>query len=375
MSKQAVARSLRKFATAAVLVALACAAAPGGTGMAAPAPQPGQGEPAQTRAASYFVDAVLSISKTASVEYVAAGGLITYSIRVQHAIFSGSAARDVVVTDVLPREVDYVSGPVCGLGPQSADRKCAYDPSTRTITASWSSLGLAGGAAQVDFTVRANDNLRCGRDLENLAAVQWSNSPGGVPRTAWTKSSVRPSLRADSLVCPTVLPGTAFRPWGLRPLGTAPAPRSFTAFGMSLEIPRLGISQMNIVNVPLAGGTWDISGLADNAGWLEGTATPGQRGNSVLTAHVTDIYGLPGPFAQLDTLAVGDQVVLHASGQVFTYVVQNIRDVAPSDLSVVEDMGGAVLTLLTCSRPNYTTQTYDGRLAVQAVLVQQIQAP
>jgi sortase A len=95
----------------------------------------------------------------------------------------------------------------------------------------------------------------------------------------------------------------------------------------------------------------------------------------VLTAHVTDIYGWPGPFAQLNTLAVGDQIVLHASGQVFTYVVQNIRDVAPSDLSVLEDMDGAVLTLLTCSRPNYTTQTYDGRLAVQAVLVQPQSAP
>ena len=83
--------------------------------------------------------------------------------------------------------------------------------------------------------------------------------------------------------------------------------------------------------------------LAADAGWLETTAAPGQNGNSVISAHVTDIYGWDGPFAQLAALELGDAIYIHASGQVYTYLVQTVRNVAPDDLSVLEDAGAPVL--------------------------------
>ena len=152
-----------------------------------------------------------------------------------------------------------------------------------------------------------------------------------------------------------------------------PAASYNTNLGMTLDIPRMGITGMEIVGVPLQGGNWDVSALGNDAGWLEGAAAPGQSGNSVITAHVTNIYGQDGPFATLETLSVGDRILVTSAAATYEYQVQLSRVVMPDDTSIFDDGNGLpVLTLVTCSDPNYDTHTYDARLVVQAVMIGQV---
>ena len=137
-----------------------------------------------------------------------------------------------------------------------------------------------------------------------------------------------------------------------------------------LEIPRLS-EQINVVGVPFSMDGWDISWLGNDAGWLENTALPGVAGNSVLTGHVTDALGQPGPFATLNQLWYGDQIILHAWDQLYIYGVRSVKQVSPDAVSsVITHKTLSWLTLVTCKGYNETSNAYNYRVAVQAVLVQ-----
>jgi LPXTG-site transpeptidase (sortase) family protein len=307
----------------------------------------------------------LSIIKTADTAYIAADAPITYTIRIQHTSSSQADATDVVITDVLPPEVDYVSGPICNLGTQSPDVECRYDSASRTVIARWSNFTRAGGTGQISIAVRGNRNLACNSRVENAAVVQWNGNSKTSTVTLYA------SPRAGENGCPRHLPLTGYLPGPLTGLSSLPPAPYRQDSGMSLDIPRLGLGQMAIVGIPLVDGVWDVDSLGGNAGWLETTPLPGQDGNSVISGHVTDIYGADGPFAELSVLAAGDDIWIRASGQVYIYRVQWVTTVAPDDLSVLAADEEPTLTLVTCSSPNYTTHTYDERLVVRAVLVQQ----
>jgi LPXTG-site transpeptidase (sortase) family protein len=310
---------------------------------------------------------VLSIFKTANADRVVAGQQVTFTIRIQPTQTSGENLTNVEITDVLPSGLDYVSGPNCSLGSQLPDAACTYDSASRTIRARWTSFSLEGGTGEVSFVVRGNQNLECGGYVTNRATVAWD---GG---SADASVSLAGPARGE-YGCPVRLPKSGFIP------GAAASPRPVLSpaydgnLGMSLDIPDMGIRGMAIVGVPLVDGAWDVSSLGSDAGWLETAASvsPGQPGNSVITAHVTDVYGQDGPFAQLDTLSVGDQIIVHTSNGVYQYQVQLSRVVSPDDMSILDH--GTInrlplLTLVTCSAPNYDTHTYDSRLIVEAVLV------
>ncbi|HEX2989470.1 MAG TPA: sortase, partial [Anaerolineales bacterium] len=105
------------------------------------------------------------------------------------------------------------------------------------------------------------------------------------------------------------------------------------------------------------------------AGWLEGSAFPSWNGNSVLTSHVYLANGLPGPFVNLNKLAYGDRVIVHAFGQAYTFAVQTNTVVEPSDPSVMKHEDKPVLTLVTCKDYDEKTNSYLKRVVVRAVLV------
>jgi LPXTG-site transpeptidase (sortase) family protein len=125
------------------------------------------------------------------------------------------------------------------------------------------------------------------------------------------------------------------------------------------------------VGIPLTNGKWDVSWLGDQAGWLNGTAFPTWAGNSVLTGHVFDAYGQPGPFVHLNWLWYGDKVIVHAWGGQYVYEVRQVTQVTPDAISSVikhEDL--TWLTLVTCRGYDQASNSYKYRVAVRAILVE-----
>jgi sortase A len=97
------------------------------------------------------------------------------------------------------------------------------------------------------------------------------------------------------------------------------------------------------------------------AGYLEGTAFPGEEGNSAIAAHRSRTYGKM--FNRLGELAVGDEISIYTDKGTFQFTVVKTYVVKPNDLSVLETLGNRkILTLITCDPVINPTK----RLIVQA---------
>lgn len=177
---------------------------------------------------------------------------------------------------------------------------------------------------------------------------------------------------ADEVITFTILeealPDTGFAPGVVTQLEKPAA--SFGAYGdLWLEVPGLDL-QMSILGVPQSAGGWDVSWLGSSAGWLEGTAFPTWAGNTVITGHVWNADGYPGPFVNLKDLQYGDILRVHAWGQVYTYEIRETDVVwSTATNAVTQHEEYDWLTLLTCEGWNQLSQSYDYRRVVRAVLV------
>jgi LPXTG-site transpeptidase (sortase) family protein len=166
------------------------------------------------------------------------------------------------------------------------------------------------------------------------------------------------------------LPNTGFTPGTITEFGPQPADLRYSDQGdLWLEFPKLKLT-VPIVGVPLKGDKgWDLTWLADNAGWLEGSAYPSHAGNSVITAHVYGADGTPGPFIDLNKLYWGNQVILHINGLRYIYEVRGSRILQPDNKAVFNHEEYSWLTLITCKDYVESSDTYSHRLVVRAVLV------
>lgn len=124
------------------------------------------------------------------------------------------------------------------------------------------------------------------------------------------------------------------------------------------------------MGVPKKDGTWDVSWLWDQAGWLEGTAFPTMNGNSILTAHVVTADGKNGPFARLKLLTSDDYVFIINSGFRYIYSVDSINFVKPNDISVFSHEDDSWLTLITCDSYDEKIREYLLRVVVRSQLVE-----
>lgn len=184
-----------------------------------------------------------------------------------------------------------------------------------------------------------------------------TNSPTKIPTISPTKTPI--------------LPDTGFAPKHVTILSAQSAERDYAELGdLWLEIPSLDV-QMPIVGVPQVDGSWDVSWLGNDAGWLNGTAFPTWEGNSVLTGHVYDSNGNPGPFIHLNWLWWGNKVVVHAWGVQYIYEVRQMMQVYPGDTSsVIKHEELPWVTLITCRGYNEDSGSYKYRVVVRAVLVE-----
>lgn len=164
-----------------------------------------------------------------------------------------------------------------------------------------------------------------------------------------------------------LLPDTGFAAGRVTPLQIQPAPYKQQT-GVTLNIPRINIS-IPIRGVPLADQGWLTDWLANEAGWLDGTAFPGWQGNSVLAAHNYLADGSAGPFKDLQQLRWGDLIEVTAYGSTSVFEVRDVKKVKPDDLSILGHQDQAYLTLITCKSFSEKTQSYQWRIVVEAVLI------
>jgi len=121
-----------------------------------------------------------------------------------------------------------------------------------------------------------------------------------------------------------------------------------------IRIPVIGINQVVVEGT-------NTADLRKGPGHYIGTPLPGQGGNASIAGHRTT-YG--HPFYNLDSVKVGDPIVLTTLQGIFVYDATKSWVVSPSDTDVVKNVFADVLTLTTCN-PRFSAST---RLIVQAKL-------
>lgn len=136
---------------------------------------------------------------------------------------------------------------------------------------------------------------------------------------------------------------------------------------------------LGILHIPALGRDWSwvvVEGVGDDdlargPGHFPGTAMPGSIGNFAVAGHRAT-HG--EPFADLDRLATGDEVVVETVDGWLTYEVTWVRILSPDATEVLEPVAGhpgqkateRTLTLITCN-PRWSSTE---RLVVGASLVE-----
>jgi sortase A len=107
----------------------------------------------------------------------------------------------------------------------------------------------------------------------------------------------------------------------------------------SIQIPRLG-NRYNIVQ-----GT-DTVNLEEGPGHYPSTAFPGMGQTVAIAGHRTTYLA---PFRFLNELKTGNRIVVTMPYARFTYTVQYLRIVQPTDIAVIDDVGYDRLVLSACN--------------------------
>ena len=125
-----------------------------------------------------------------------------------------------------------------------------------------------------------------------------------------------------------------------------------------LRVQRLGIE------VAVFPGTDELA-LNRGVGWINGTARPGQSGNIGIAGH------RDGFFRGLKDIAVSDSLTLDLGSQTAQYVVDEIKIVDPTDVTVLAATPSPSLTLVTCY-PFYFVGDAPKRFIVRCLLKQHL---
>ncbi len=137
-------------------------------------------------------------------------------------------------------------------------------------------------------------------------------------------------------------PNDAEIPENLRPLVQSlpavviptPGPRQAT---------RIVIPAINVDAPVVQGDAWEQ--LRRGVGQRVGTASPGQNGNLVVSAH-NDIFG--EIFRYLDKLVPGDIITIYTMGERFNYVITGSDVVDPTAVEVMKPTSSPTATLISC---------------------------
>lgn len=130
----------------------------------------------------------------------------------------------------------------------------------------------------------------------------------------------------------------------------------------SFSVPKLGIT-----NAVVKVGGEDLKQSLIHYG---GTALPGELGNAVVFGHSVlpqffDPKNYTSIFSTIHTLDIGDEFLINADGVEYRYVIRDMYEVEPTDLSpLAQTYDNYYLTVITCAPPG----TYLRRLIIKATL-------
>ncbi|WP_433535426.1 class F sortase [Micromonospora sp. CA-249363] len=170
--------------------------------------------------------------------------------------------------------------------------------------------------------------------------------------------------------------GSAVPDSGVPPFDGEAAPTGLTRSApTTIEIPRIGVhaTVMSLGTNP--DGTVQVPPLeqADQAGWYEPGASPGETGNAVIVGHVDSAKLGPAVFFDLGSLVPGDTItVQRADGQPATFRVDSVKSYPktsfPTELVYgPNDRPG--LRVVTCGGQfDETVRSYPDNVVVFATL-------
>jgi sortase A len=116
------------------------------------------------------------------------------------------------------------------------------------------------------------------------------------------------------------------------------------------------------IEAPIFEGADDLT-LNKGVGLIPGTDPIGSAGNAGIAGH------RDGFFRGLKDIKVGDRIEIETATKPLVYVVDRLVIVDPQDVSVLQDRGQPVLTLVTCY-PFYVLGSAPKRFIVEATLLQ-----
>ena len=318
-----------------------------------------------------FGVADLSLEKDVSNSTPEYGSNINFIVTVRNE--GPEAAAGVEVSDVLPSGFTFISASASkgtynsGTGLWQIGDLALNETVTLNMTVRVNTSGSYTNTAEVvtslilDPDSTPNNHDPDEDDQASVTVIPRNRTGGSNPPPP--QPAPEPALLTNGFLIPV----TGFAPDIVTDMSNVPS-AVYSNTSITLDIPSLSVN-IPIVGVPKEMGTWNVSWLTDQAGWLEGSAFPSWNGNSVLTSHVYLPNGKPGPFAKLHELQTGDEVVVHAFGQKYIFAVLTNETVTPYDRSVMRHEEKPWLTLVTCTDYDFETGMYKNRFIVRAVLV------
>lgn len=206
-----------------------------------------------------------------------------------------------------------------------------------------------------------------------LATKLWTVDRVVNARTGPVPALPTPTARPRALQMLSTTLGAAANPTATpnRPVTSAATATPTPAAPPRLIIPSLGVDEA-VMPVFIRNGHWDMRDLGLGVGWLETTgAYPGDDLAMVLVAHLTVTAADHGPFAYLQKIKAGADVLYQADGIEYRYAVSEKGRVQPDRVSKLYVPDGQSLLLVTCTDWDFDQFVYANRLMVRAVLVEQ----
>jgi sortase A len=124
-------------------------------------------------------------------------------------------------------------------------------------------------------------------------------------------------------------------------------------------VPKVSYYTITIPRLKVDDATVAIGGedLSKSLIQYPGTANPGKSGNAVIFGHsILPLFNDPknyiSIFTMLPTMKKGDEVFINYDGVSYTYRVEEMFEVSPTDIQVLDqDKSDSFLTLVTCVPP------------------------